>query len=84
MKYNILPNIYKSLFNFFFLQLGQLLQVVGELEGLLQCLQGGSLRQHQGCSSCGWGVEVKQGLEVQIHRSQEQVIFPSLSLYIRC
>ena len=48
--------------------------MVGELDGLLQCLQGGSLREHQGCSSCGWGVEVKQGLEVQIHRTQEQVI----------
>ena len=58
----------------FLFQLGQLLQVVGELEGLLQCLQGGSLSQHQGCSSCGLGVEVKQGLEVHIHRTEEQVI----------
>ena len=48
--------------------------MVGELEGLLQCLQGGSLSQHQGCSPCGWGVEVKQELEVHIHRTQEQVI----------
>jgi len=61
-------------------RLGQLLQVVGELEGLLQCLQGGSLRQHQGCSSCGWGVEVKQGLEVQIHRTQEQTELVSRGL----
>ena len=45
-----------------------------DLEGLLHCLQGGSLGKHQGCSSCGWSVEVKQGLEVHIHRTQEQVI----------